>query len=89
MPSFDFSFSWIGGPIIPNLMQLNLNGSRSAQNQSQTMRAIRKTVTFTSRPRRERRLAMKSRTGLSLLMSIQIKKKIQKRPLQAFFGRNN
>ena len=69
------------------LPQLSLNGSRSAQNQSQTMRAIRKTVTFTSRPRRERYLPMKSRTGLSLFISMEIKF-FAKTPLTGVFWAN-
>ena len=66
--------------------QLSLNGSRSAQNQSQTMRAIRKTVTFTSRPRRERCLPMKSGTGLSLLISMQIFFLCKNVPYRRFLG---
>ena len=48
------------------------------------MRAIRKTLT--SRPRRERCLPTKSRTGLSLLISMQIKKLQKRPPYRRFLG---
>ena len=66
--------------------QLNLNGSRTAEKQSQMMRAIRRTVTFTSPPRRERCLLMKSRTGLSLLISMQMRKNAKTPSYRRFLG---
>ena len=66
--------------------QLDLACRRSTQNQTQTMRTVRKTVTFTSRLRRESCLLTKSRAGLSLLIPMQIKKYTKNAFYRRFLG---
>ena len=82
MPNFDLRFMWIG--------DRSVGHDRCAINLKLKLNDVEKSEDnyFNLSARKERYLPMKTRTGLSLLISMQIKNP-KKIPLQAFFGRIN